>query len=185
MTPTMDSNRQRESFAGFFGLVVLLLLSGITASVVGYKIKSADYQRKDTLQKTYLALGGIPEKPILATSDLNPSTLTDQQIVILAYEVNQHVRGFGLATLLKSVPNARWSSVEEALDRIEADDAAEILREAVTAYTTNPTVAPTDETLPSSVNKLARQYTSKVARGVEAKLFKYAVEKKLVPTNIA
>lgn len=174
----------RESRIGFLFLIVLLLLAGVSASVVGYKVKTADIERKQSLQETYLAVGGVTDKPLIAGIPEGNAPLSDQQVLILVYEMNQHIRGFGLAKLLTSVPKERWKSVEDAYDRAGASEATVILRDALDSFYSSKEVSPADVNLPAEVNKKARLYSSRVARYVEANLFKFAVEKKLTKSPL-
>jgi hypothetical protein len=174
-TPQSQSPEiRRETIIGSLLLLGLLLVAGITASVVGFRIKSADMEKKSELQRTYLAAGGIPEQPLLKKAADGPLPSNAATTFVLAYELNQHIRGFGLATLLKGLPKSAWPQIVSALRTIDAPDAAFLIEDALAAA---------ESQSPDAATK-ARRYSSKVARYVESKIFRFATREGLVKARV-
>jgi hypothetical protein len=167
---TPSAQTRRETVIGSLLLLGLLLIAGITASVVGFRVKSADMEKKSDLQRTYLAAGGVPEQPLLQKAADGPLTAGSSTTFVLAYELNQHIRGFGLSTLVASLPKSAWPQITAALKTIDAPDAAALVEDALSAA---------EQQSPDATKK-SRLYTSKVARYVESKIFRFAVREGLI-----
>jgi hypothetical protein len=148
------------------------LAAGITATVVGYRVKKADWDRKAQLLTTYEALGGTFETLVTPSQTILGHDLSrEQRTFAAAYEINQRARDYGVLTFIdKSSPeNVRLtvSSLAE-IGAIEASRTLEDTLKALEAAPPGTERADNPEAL-----RRARQYGRPMARDTEAKLFKY------------
>ena len=172
------SSPLRDSWSGIVFMIILLLASGITASVAGYRIKIADKDRKAQLFQAYEALGGTRERLInieqsMLTTPSSPVATT----FLAAYETNERARSFGLYRVLEfaKVPNV--GTIIASLDQIGATDPARIVEETWKAIQDNPATAqlshPDQGPMNAKAARISKKYSRYAARDVETKLFKY------------
>lgn len=155
-------------------MISLLLISGGTATIVGYKVKSADRQRKQELQKAYQLLGGSYEKSLtLGQSVLRPDMNEEQRVFASTYELNERARKIGLYQVIETSSPVALDSAQEGLMTIDATEGGLSLRDALAAYREAPTPP---KTLNTVAARFAKQYDRSLARDTEAKLFKYLVD---------
>jgi hypothetical protein len=156
-------------------MMFLLIVSGVTATVVGYRVKSADMQRKADLLKTYERLGGSFESAHqLGQSKANPDTPREQSVFISAYETNARARAYGLYRVLENTPAQQIDKAIESLFTIEATEAARSTQDAWRTFQEPVTSQPeTKPTMNPKAARFARQYDRYLARDTEVKLYTY------------
>jgi hypothetical protein len=166
-------------------LVTLLVVSGLTASITGYRIKVADRERKNELRNAYAGLGGSREGLLTLSRTLAPSFETSpRNIFIASYEINERGRSIGLYTTLETAPPGFIQLAIQSLGAIDAKDAGLVVGNALKAYQEHKaSLSPsgTDATPPAvdpKTSRLARRYDRYVAREVETKLFTFLREHK-------
>jgi hypothetical protein len=165
-------------------MLVLLLASGITASVAGYRIKIADKDKKAQLFQAYEALGGTRERLVnieqsMLTTPFSPARTT----FIAVYEVNERARSFGLYRTLEFAKAPNVSTIISSLDQIGAKDPARIIEETWKVmqdgsganYLSHPDQGPTNP----KAARISKQYSRYAARDVETKLFQFYTEHKV------
>jgi hypothetical protein len=159
-------------------MAFLLVVSGVTASVVGYRVKSADLDRKAQLLKIYESYGGSFEKAhSLGSTLIAPTRSATENTFIAAYEVNCRARAHGLYRVLETTPPAVMQQMVQSLFAIDATEAAHSTEDALRAYQSPlPAQGETSGVKPSSSPKairFAKQYDRYLARDTEVKLFRY------------
>lgn len=159
-------------------MLFLLIISGVTASVVGYRVKSADLDRKAQLLRLYESFGGSFEKAhALGETIISSARSQEHNTFIAAYEVNCRARGHGLYRVLETTPPEAMQKIIESLFAIEATEAARSTEDAWRAYQQPPPAGGAAAgVLPSSNPKairFAKQYDRYLARDTEVKLFRY------------
>ncbi len=168
----------RENWSGIVFMIILLLASGITASVAGYRIKIADKDRKAQLFQAYEALGGTRERLIniehsMLTTPSSPVATT----FLAAYETNERARSFGLYRVLEFAKAPNVGTIIASLDQIGATDPARIVEETWKAIQENPATAqlshPDQGPMNAKAARISKKYSRYAARDVETKLFKY------------
>lgn len=177
---TISNSRSpiRDHGASLIFMIFLLVVSGVTASVVGYRVKAADLDRKAQLLKIYEDYGGSFEKVHSLGSTLVTSTRSPtENTFIAAYEVNCRVRATGLYRVLETTPPELMQQIVQSLFAIDATEAARTTEDALRAYQqTPPTQGEAAGVKPSSAPKairFAKQYDRHLARDTEVKLFRY------------
>jgi hypothetical protein len=156
-------------------MLFLLLISGITATVVGYRVKSADIDRKEQLLQAYTQLGGSFERANSPNTSIDNEHLSDEQrTFVLAYETNSRARMHGLYSVLDATPPARMEHIIKSLFTIGALEAAHSTEDAWRAYG-EPTGSGI-KNVNSKAARFARQYDRHLARDTEVKLFVYLSE---------
>ena len=172
------SSPLRDNWSGIVFMIILLLASGITASVAGYRIKVADKDRKAQLFKAYEALGGTRERLInveqsMLTTPSSPVATT----FLAAYETNERARSFGLYRILEFAKSPNVGTIIASLDQIGATDPARIVEETWKAIQENPATAqlshPDQGPMNPKAARISKKYSRHAARDVETKLFKY------------
>lgn len=173
---TISSSRApiREQRASVLFMVFLLVISGLTATIVGYRVKSADIDRKAQLLKTYESLGGSFTQALTLGSsipleELNP----DQQSFALAYEVNSRSRAYGLYRVIESTPPELMEKAIASLFAINATEAARSTDDAWRAYQQPVSAETTIKNMNPKAARFARQYDRFIARDTEVKIFTY------------
>ena len=175
------SSPLRDSWSGIVFMVVLLLASGITASVAGYRIKVADKDRKAQLFQAYEALGGTRERLInIEQSMLTTPSAPVATTFLAAYETNERARSFGLYRVLEFAKSPNVTTIIASLDQIGATDPARIVEETWKAIQENPATAqlshPDQGPMNPKAARISKKYSRYAARDVETKLFKYYVD---------
>ena len=156
-------------------MLFLLLISAVTATVVGYRVKTADIDRKEQLLQAYIKLGGSFAKANTLDSSVVNDTLSPQQRTFaLAYETNSRARMHGLYSLLDVTPPERMEGIIKSLFTIGALEAAHSTEDAWRAYD-EPTGSPIKNVNPKAA-RFARQYDRHLARDTEVKLFLFLKE---------
>ena len=164
-------------------MAFLLLMSAITATVAGYRIKTADKDRKAQLFSAYEQLGGTRERLVnIQQSMLSTASEGARTTFLAAYEINERTRAFGLYRTLEFSKPENVSKIVAALNQIGATDHAKIVRDAWDARQEDPATAHLQHPDEGPVNpkslRIAKQYTRSSARDVETKLFKFYVDHK-------
>lgn len=162
-------------FRGMVALVALLIAAGVSASVVGYRVKSADWERTRTLESHYRTLKnqGAQGATGLVRAEQrqggvatgNSALAAREERFVLMYEVNEYARVSGLIPLLEAVPRARLHEAAEAFEEIGALDAAHIIRDALTALA--------EDANPARAHRIAKRYSRSTARDTAVKLFRH------------
>ena len=181
MTPTdhaslveQPASPIRENWLGMVFLAVLLIASAVTATVVGYKVKSADRQRKADLLSAYESLGGSFERSLTLGQTLYSPSLTDEQkIFVTTYEVNERARKLGLYPVVEKTDPQVLDVAQGGLIAIGAKEGGLTLKDTLIAYRELPTKP---NTLNPAAARFARQYDRYLARDTEVKLYKYFVD---------
>ena len=170
----------RDNWIGIVVLVTLLVVSGLTASITGYRIKVADRERKNELRNTYTSLGGSREGLLTLPRTLAPSFDTSpRNIFIASYEINERGRSIGLYTTLETAPPGFIQLAIQSLRVIDAKDASLVVENALKAYEEHKASlasSSSDSATPAvdpKTSRLARRYDRYVAREVETKLFAF------------
>lgn len=173
----------RENWTAIVFMVVLLLASGITASVAGYRIKLADKDRKAQLFQAYEALGGTRERlgnieQSMLTSQFPPAKTT----FLAVYETNERSRSFGLYRVLEFAKDPHVATIIASLDQIGSTDPARIVEESWKAMRENPATAhlshPDQGPMNPKAARISKKYSRYAARDVETKLFKFFTDHK-------
>lgn len=168
----------RENWTALVFMVALLLASGLTASIVGYRIKQADRHRKAQLLEAYSSLGGSREKLVNIEQTLLGSQLSRAKLTFLAaYEVNERSRAFGMYRWMEFSTPETVKQVVTALDEIEARDAARIVEASWSAIAESGFGAtgthPDQKPVNPKAARISKKYDRYVAREVETKLFQF------------
>lgn len=163
-----------ENWVAILFMVGLLVVSGGTATVVGYKVKSADRQRKTELLHAYESLGGSYDKSLaLGQTILAPGLSDDQKLFVTTYELNERARKIGLYQVIETSKPEALDLAQQGLMTIDATEGAFSVRDAVVAFREAPTPP---KTLNPMAARFAKQYDRNLARDTEVKLFKYLSE---------
>jgi hypothetical protein len=170
----------REQRASVVFMLFLLIISGVTASIVGYRVKSADLDRKAQLLKIYESFGGSFQLAhSLGTTLVAPNRSNQQNTFIAAYEINCRARALGLYRVLETTPKEALSQIIQSLFTIEATEAAHSTEDAWRAYQEpQATRSDSEKNLRANTSskaiRFAKQYDRSMARDTEVKLFRYA-----------
>jgi hypothetical protein len=162
----------KDNWSAVVFMLCLLLAAGITATIVGYRVKKADWDRKGQLLATYKALGGSfetlmdPSKTILT-----PQLSNEQRTFVVAYEINQRAREYGVFTVIDNSSRENLALAVSSLAGIGAFEASRTLDDTIKALDGAPHAA--DRTANVEAQRYARQYGRPMSRETEAKLFKY------------
>ena len=155
-------------------MIFLLVISGITASVVGYRVKSADIDRKAQLLRAYESLGGSFEKAHSLGNTIDAETLRpEQQTFIRAYEMNCRARAHGLYRVLETSTPADLDEMIASLFTIEATESARSSQDAWRAFQERVSAEPVVKNMNPKAARFARQYDRYLARDTEVKIFTY------------
>jgi hypothetical protein len=178
-----DSSPLRDNLTAMIFMAFLLLMSAVTASVAGYRIKMADKDRKAQLYAAYEGMGGSRERLVnIAQSLIASATSPAQTTFLAAYEINERSRAFGLYRTLEFSKPENVTKMIAALEEIGATDHAHIVKDAWTARQEDPATAnlthPDDGPVNAKSARIAKQYTRRSARDVETKLFKFYADHK-------
>lgn len=124
-------------------MLFLLVVSGITATVVGYRVKSADIHRKNELLETYQTLGGtFGDSLKLDTSLALSEKFNEQQkIFITTFETNVRTKLHGFPNVLEAIDSKLAPIVIQNLFEIKATEAAKSFRDAWEAYAPELSIA--------------------------------------------
>ena len=155
-------------------MLFLLIVSGLTATIVGYRVKSADLQRKSELLQTYEKLGGSFEAANTLGSSITSKTLAAEQTTFaVVYEINSRARTYGLYRVLETTPQATLELAIKALFTIGSGESAHTTEDALSAF--REPVGPSAEikNMNPKAARYARQYDRFLARDTEVKLFAY------------
>ena len=164
----------REQRASILFMVFLLVVSGLTATVVGYRVKSADLDRKAQLLKTYERLGGSFTQALSLGSSVPLESLTpEQQTFALAYEVNSRARAHGLYRFIETTSPSQMQKTIESLYAIDATESARSTEDSWRAYQEPVSTETTVKNMNPKAARFARQYDRYLARDTEVKLFTY------------
>ena len=168
----------KQNWTAIVFMIALLLASGLTASVVGYRIKQADRYRKAELLQAYSELGGSREKLVNIEQTLLGTPLSQAKLTFLSvYEVNERSRAFGMYRWMEFSTPETVKKVITALNDIEARDAARIVEASWSAFaesSANETAThPDQRPVNPKAARISKKYDRYVARDVETKLFQY------------
>jgi hypothetical protein len=155
-------------------MMFLLIISGLTASIVGYRVKSADIDRKTQLLAAYKGLGGSFERAnSLGTTLFSESLTAEQSVFIVAYEINSRARMHGLYRVLETTPTPVMQVAIKSLYTIDAKEAARSTEDAWTAFQEPVSSTADIKNMNPKAARFARQYDRYLARDAEVKLFRY------------
>jgi hypothetical protein len=191
----------RENARAVAFLLGLLIVAGVTATIVGYRVKSADWERKAQLLTTYERLGGsfktlmTPGVSLLAPQQGGPQdgsqrVFTEPQRGFVAvYELNQRAREYGLINVLETTNKESLDRAVSTLSEIGASEAARTVSDARSALTepvaadglpmavskgsSGSQSAPTTAAPRAKAQRFAKQYGRPMARETEVKLYGY------------
>lgn len=168
----------REQRASILFMMFLLVVSGVTASVVGYRVKSADLDRKAQLLKTYESLGGsFAQAHTLGGTLVSSTRPPEHNTFIAAYETNCRARAQGLYRILETTPPEAMPQIVQSLFSIEATEAARSTDDAWRAYqnpaATRSAAAGVRPNANPKAIRFAKQYDRQLARDTEVKLFRF------------
>lgn len=166
-----------EQKASVIFMLFLLIVSAVTASVVGFRVKQADLSRKAAELEVYSRLGGSFEKAnTLGSSLYQEGALPERNTFVLAYEVNWRARTFGLYRVLETTPAPIMEQTIKSLFTIGATEAAHSTEDAWRAFQ-QPMPGTEDGTRRKNMNPEASRYSKRydryLARDTEVKLFTY------------
>jgi len=168
------SSALKDNMASIAFMATLLLVSAVTATVVGYKVKTADRQRDADLLAAYNSLRPAAVGAVAAESPVfSPSLPKEQQYFVSVYETNQAAMQRYLYSALEQMPPAEIEAAIEGALVMGAKDASMTLREVAEALK--------EKSGPSgSMNltaaRLAKRYDRSLARDTETKLYKYLAD---------
>jgi hypothetical protein len=174
---------------GIVVLVALLIAAGVSASVVGYRVKSAEWERTRRLHAHYRTLkeklpADLPMQGRSAAADVPPpqsATPTDvvdrgtlaqnepdglsprDRHFVLMYEINELARVSGLIPVIETASRERLHEAVKAFEAIGAQDAAHILMDTLTALEEGAGSA--------KAHRIAKRYNRSTARETSVKLF--------------
>lgn len=164
----------REQRGAALFMLFLLAVSGLTASIVGYRVKSADIERKALLLSTYTALGGSFEGANTPGTSIYRDDLNEQQAVfVLTYEVNSRARTSGLYRFLETTQAPLVQKTVASLHTIEARESARSTEDAWAAFQEPSGSSAIIKNVNPKAARFARQYDRYLARDTEVKLFRY------------
>lgn len=175
-TPTSASGTApiREQRGAVLFMLFLLVVSGLTATIVGYRVKSADIERKATLLKVYESLGGsFAQANGLGSTVLSSSLNPEQRAFVLAYEVNSRARAHGLYRVLETTDPSVMQQIIQSLYSIHAIESARSTEDAWNAYQEPVGSADSVKNMNPKAARFARQYDRYLARDTEVKLFTF------------
>jgi hypothetical protein len=181
MSPESDSPLKANWPALLF-MASLLVISGATASVVGYKVKRADVDRKAQLLSAYEQNGGTFEGLMTRTATrVSVNDSSPRGIFLATYEVNERSRKIGLYGTLETLPPYVVERALAGLKQIDSKDSYYALKDTWDALLETRTTA-ADAQPAAAINpkaaRLAKRYDRHHARDVEVRLFKFFVDHK-------
>lgn len=167
-----------EQRASVLFMLFLLIVSGITASVVGFRVKSADIDRKSQMLDAYTHLGGSYEKlNTLGTTLYSQDMPAERAHFVLSYEVNSRARMHGLYRVIETTPAPMMELTIKSLYVINATESAHTTEDAWRAFSEPPAPSSAPPVKGQNVQpkaaRYARQYDRYLARDTEVKLFTY------------
>ncbi len=166
------SSPLKQNWSAVVFLLALLLAAGITATVVGYRVKKADWDRKRQLLTTYQLLGGSFETSVSPSQTILGGELTaEQRIFASVYEVNQRVRDYGLLAVINSSARENVELAASSMAQIGATEASRTIEDTLKAL--NEAARGAEHAENKEALRRARQYGRPMTRDTEAKLFKY------------
>jgi len=194
-TPSSPASRENDAWSssespikrgwkGAIFLVGLLLISGITASVVGYKVKTADIERKGELLKVYETHGGTFEGIMtLSTTKAIPNDTSLKNIYVATYEFNERARKIGLYLTLESSPPFAVELAIAGLELLGSKECYLATKEAWQLFLQDkPSTPPGGVVL--SASRISKRYDRAHARDVEVKLYKLLTENRAELTGV-
>lgn len=155
-------------------MLLLLVVSGLTATVVGYRVKSADIDRKAQLLKHYETLGGSYQLAHqLGTSVLKLDSPTSDRRFIAVYQLNCRARAVGLYQVIETTPATELDEAIAGLYDINANDGARTLEDAWREFRTSKEATSSQlKGVNAKALRFAKQYDRYLARDTEVKLFR-------------
>lgn len=166
-----------EQKASVIFMAFLLIVSAVTASVVGFRVKQADLDRKAQLLEVYTKLGGnFAQANTLGFSLYQEGARPERNTFALVYEVNWRARQFGLYRVLENTSGPIMEQTIKSLFAVDATEAAHSTEDAWQAFQ-KPMPGTEDGSRQKNMNpeaaRYARQYDRYLARDTEVKLFSY------------
>jgi hypothetical protein len=158
-------------------------VSAVTATIVGYKIKTADRQRDGELLAAYDALR--PGPLVQETSEspvFSPSLSKEQQAFVSVFEINQAAMQRYLYSALEQMPPAEIEAAIEGSLIMGAKEASMTLREISEALKDK---SGANGAMNLTAARLAKRYDRSLARDTETKLYKYLTDNRalIAPSN--
>ncbi len=181
--PTRPSSALKDNLASIAFMATLLLVSAVTATIVGYKIKTADRQRDGELLAAYDALRPAPlvqetsEPPVFS-----PTLSKEQQAFVSVFEINQAAMQRYLYSALEQMPPAEIEAAIEGSLIMGAKEASMTLREISEALKDK---SGANGAMNLTAARLAKRYDRSLARDTETKLYKYLTDNRalIAPSN--
>lgn len=180
-TPQRNSSPLRDNWKAMGFMTLLLLASGVTASVFGYRVKMATLDRRAQLYHAYESLGGtrqmlIDPRTTLTATHRNAAANT----FLSAYETNERGRSLGLYIEMQASTPATTTGAIAALKEIGAIDASLVVENSWSAFQEMPSTfnpeSPTAVPVNAKAARLSKKYDRYVARDVDAKIYRFLVE---------
>lgn len=174
----------KRGWRGAVFLVGLLLISGISASVVGYKVKTAGIERKEALLKVYETYGGTFEGIMtLSTTKAIPNDTSLKNMYVATYEFNERARKLGLYLTLETTPPFAVDLAIAGLEKLGSKECYLATKEAWELFIQDkPSTPPGGVVL--SASRISKRYDRAHARDVEVKLYKLLTENRAELTGI-
>lgn len=171
----------RDNWKAISFMTLLLLASGVTASVFGYRVKMATLDRRAQLFQAYESLGGTRQMLIDPRTTLtSPSRSAAANTFLVTYETNERGRSLGLYIEMQASTPALTKSAIAALKEIGATDASLVVENSWAAFEEMPSTFnpenPTAVPVNAKAARIAKKYDRYVARDVDAKLYKFLVD---------
>jgi hypothetical protein len=181
--PTRPSSALKDNLSSIAFMATLLLVSAVTAKIVGFKIKTADRQRDGELLAAYDALRPAPlvqetsESPVFS-----PSLSKQQQAFVSVFEINQAAMQRYLYSALEQMPPAEIEAAIEGSLIMGAKEASMTLREISEALKDK---SGANGAMNLTAARLAKRYDRSLARDTETKLYKYLTDNRalIAPSN--
>ena len=170
-TGNIDATRKRENVLGHLFLLTLLVVSGLTASVVGYRLKMNDYRTDRFLRQKYQEVSAPGTQPSLdnfASADFASGKESKTKTFLNAYTFNQLVRAYGLVEVLDKLPPEARTRAASSLKEVDALDTAGLIDEVSKILSD-----PNDAEAHKNAGRAARRYNTRMSRGVNWMIYKY------------
>lgn len=155
-------------------MLFLLIVSGFTATVVGYRVKSADFNRKAELLKHYQTLGGSYQLAHqLGASVFKLDDPPENRRFVSIYQLNCRARAVGLYQVLETTNSEELNEALAGLYAIGATEGARSFEDAWREFkTTKREQSPVKEGVNPKALRFAKQYDRYLVRDTEVKLFR-------------
>jgi hypothetical protein len=170
-----------ESRLGFLFGIILLIVAGGTATLVGYKVKQAQIIRQAELKVMFHKLVGPPESITDSSQALTiiSGESPPRRTFVAAYQLNEWVRTAGLYRALNELDRAAVPAAITALQSIGATEAFKTTQETwsllhgIEAMVMPLSTDPLLTSPPQRARRIAKRYDRTFIRDVESKLYRF------------